>query len=137
MAVRIQWDETAVRLLPDTPAVAAAVDRVAAALTGEIKRRAPVSPVTSGHSGRLRSSVRAFREPDGSVIIGPAADYAGYVVHGTPPHLIRSHGPWSLHSQVTGAYFGPLVHHPGTRPNPFVGEAVQEIAARHIREEAR
>jgi hypothetical protein len=97
----------------------------------EMKRRCPVSPVGSDHdSGHLRSSVQAFRQGDG-IIIGPTADYARFVVEGTRPHIIRSHGPWPLRNRATGQVFGPEVHHPGTRANPFVSEAAREVAARH------
>lgn len=130
--VRVQIDERAVRLLAHDPGVVAAMDRATAELVSEIKRRAPVSPVTSGHSGHLRSSVRAFREADGSIVIGPTASYAEYVISGTRPHLIRSHGPYSLHNAGTGQYFGPVVHHPGTAPDPFVEQAVREVAARRM-----
>ncbi|MGH3275993.1 MAG: HK97 gp10 family phage protein [Streptosporangiaceae bacterium] len=130
--VKISWSDTALRLLATDPAVLAGMDRVTAQLVSEMKRRCPVSPVYSGHeSGHLRSSVRAFRQGNDSVIIGPTADYAKFVVEGTRPHIIRAHGDYSLHNRATGRYFGRVVHHPGTAPNPFVTEAAQEIAARN------
>ena len=133
--VHIQFDESAIRLLADpnhNPALAALMDRVAGELVNAVKREAPVSPVASGHSGHLRSSVHAFRQPDGSILIGPVADYAKYVIGGTEPHLIRSHGDYSLHSRVTGRYFGRTVRHPGTRPNGFVERALERVAAEHL-----
>ena len=162
--VRIEWSPEGARLLADSPQVRAAVDQVAATLVREIKRRAPVSkvqpvyarPLPPGRSvrggtarvrypgdlplqasGHLRSSVRAVRMPDGSVIIGPTADYAKYVIHGTPPHEIRSHGPWPLRNRATGQVFGPVVHHPGTRAQPFVAEAVHAVSAMQLRLRAR
>jgi hypothetical protein len=129
--VRVTFSEDAVRLLAETPEVQAAVDRTASELVSAMKARCPVSPVDSEHvSGHLRSSIHAFRTGDG-VLIGPTASYAEFVIHGTPPHEIRSHGPWSLHSKATGKYFGRVVHHPGTSPQPFVAEALHEVAARH------
>jgi hypothetical protein len=71
-------------------------------------------------SGRLRSSIRSLRQPDGSIIIGPTVDYAIYVEEDTRPHVIRSHGPWSLRNRATGQLFGPVVHHPGTRGQHFI-----------------
>ena len=57
-------------------------------------------------------------------IIGPTAPYAVYVQNATEPHVIRAHGPYSLHNAQTGQYFGPVVHHPGTKPNDFMGKIV-------------
>jgi hypothetical protein len=130
--IRVVIDDHAVKLLADHPAVRAAIDRTQGELVNEMKRRCPVSPVGSGHeTGHLRSSIRAFRQGDGSIIIGPTADYARYVIEGTPPHEIRSHGPWPLRNRETGRVFGPVVHHPGTQANPFVREAATEVASRH------
>jgi hypothetical protein len=74
-------------------------------------------------SGYLRSSVKAMRLPDGSIVVGPTAPYAKYVIEGTRPHEIRSHGPWPLRNRATGQVFGPRVHHPGTAANNFVLKA--------------
>lgn len=149
--VRIEFNEQAIRALADpnrTPQLAAMLDRLAAQLVVAMKREAPVSktvPVYAARgatapggrrfagdfplrpSGFLRSSIHAFRMADGSVIVGPTADYARYVIHGTEPHLIHSHGPWPLRNRVTGQVFGPLVHHPGTRPNNFVLRALDRV----------
>ncbi len=160
--VTIRFNEGALRLLVNSPNVHAAMDRIAAELVQEMKRRAPVSkppPVyaieqarAEGRkhrsdrvtnparfagdfplrpSGYLRSSCRAVRQGDGSIIIGAFADYAKYVTGGTVPHEIRSHGDYPLRNRATGQVFGPLVHHPGTRAQPFVWEAAQAVAARH------
>ena len=117
----------------------------------EMKARRPVSPVqpvyaTKGRtvaggrrlagdfplrpSGFLRSSCRRVREPDGRYIIGPTADYALYVNNGTGPHVITSHGPWSLRNRATGQVFGRVVHRPSTAPQPFIVESLQAIAGR-------
>src|SRR5262249_39040616 len=130
--VRVTFDEHAISLLARDPGVQAFMDRLAGELVNEMKRRCPVSPVGRLHrSGTLRSSIHAFRQGDGSILVGPTADYAGYVIEGTPPHIIRSHGPWPLRNRETGAVYGPVVHHPGTRSQPFVWEALQAVAARH------
>jgi len=83
-------------------------------------------------SGHLRNSVRAFREPDGSVIIGPTADYAAYVNDGTRPHIIRSHGPWPLRNRATGQVFGPVVHHPGTVGVHFIERTAAALGGTRI-----
>jgi hypothetical protein len=78
-------------------------------------------------SGYLRSSIHAFRLPDGSVIIGPTAPYGKFVNDGTLPHEIHSHGPWPLRNRATGQVFGPVVHHPGTRAQPFIQQALDAV----------
>jgi len=128
--VRIVWDEAAVALIPEDPSVLALMDHTAGRLVSAMKREAPVSPVGSDHdSGNLRRSVLSFRQGDGSIIIGPTADYAKYVIEGTVPHIIRSHGPWPLRNAETGQVFGPVVHHPGTAANNFIERAVLAVAA--------
>jgi hypothetical protein len=47
-------------------------------------------------------------------------NYAVHVEFGTAPHIIESHGPYSLHNAETGQYFGKKVHHPGSRARPFL-----------------
>jgi hypothetical protein len=150
--VRITWDEAAaLRLLSPNHnrSIAAALDRVAAKLVVAMKKEAPVSktyPVYSRKgatvpggtryagdfplrpSGYLRSSIHAFRLSDGSIIVGPTASYARYVVDGTLPHEIVSHGPWPLRNRATGQVFGRHVHHPGTLPNNFVARALHRVA---------
>ena len=79
-------------------------------------------------SGYLRSSIRAYRLPDGSVIVGPTAPYGKFVNDGTPPHVIESTGPWPLRNRASGQVFGRVVHHPGTAPNPFITDSVKELS---------
>jgi|SRR5215472_18365567 len=78
-------------------------------------------------SGYLRNSIHAFRMPDHSIVVGPTADYAKYVLEGTEPHEIHSTGSWPLRNRATGQVFGPKVNHPGTRPQPFVAEAAESV----------
>src|SRR6476661_3444172 len=95
--VTVVWDDLTFDLLPEDPAVVAVVDRIAAAAVQTMKFLTPVSPPGPKHrSGNLRSSVHAFRQPGGDVIIGPTADYAKYVNDDTVPHIIRSHGNYPL-----------------------------------------
>lgn len=83
-------------------------------------------------SGTLRNSIRAFRMPDGSVIVGPTETYGKYVNAGTPPHVIHSTGPWPLRNRASGQVFGPVVHHPGTKAQPFIEQAAHDIAGRAL-----
>jgi hypothetical protein len=50
----------------------------------------------------------------------PRASYAPFVEFGTKPHEIRPVTKRGLANIETGQYFGQLVHHPGTKPNPFL-----------------
>jgi len=54
----------------------------------------------------------------------PKASYAPYVELGTPPHIIRARNAKVLANTKTGQIFGPVVHHPGTRANPFMERIV-------------
>lgn len=78
-------------------------------------------------SGFLRNSIRMFKMPDGSVIIGPTAPYGRYVNDGTRPHVIRSTGRWPLRNRATGQVFGPVVHHPGTQGAHFIEATAQQL----------
>lgn len=152
--VVLVWDDAAVELWSHHSVPAQAMlDRVAAIAVVTMKRLTPVSPVfrvyaTGGAvvrggrrsagdfplrpSGHLRTSVRAFREPDGSRLIGPTASYAPYVNNDTVPHLIISHGAYPLRNRATGQVFGRVVHHPGTRGAHFVERTADALA--HVRE---
>lgn len=129
--VTIVWDDAAIAGLHNLPAVRAGMDRAAAAAVQTMKFLAPVSPVGPFHrSGTLRSSVRAVRMPNGDIHIGPTADYGRYVNDGTRPHLIAAHGPYSLHNRESGRYFGPIVHHPGTRAVHFIEHTAESFQGR-------
>jgi hypothetical protein len=148
-AVRVVWDMSAVKLLAvRNPKVRAGQDRLAGRLVVAMKAAAPVSKVqpvyASGGatveggtrypgdfplrpSGYGRNSIRAFRLPDGGIVVGPTAPYMRFVNEGTPPHEIRSTGPWPLRNRATGQVFGPLVHHPGTAPTYFIQKAAMTL----------
>jgi len=54
----------------------------------------------------------------------PKASYAPYVELGTPPHIIRAVNARVLANTQTGQIFGTVVHHPGTKSNPFMERIV-------------
>ena len=54
----------------------------------------------------------------------PKAAYAPYVEFGTGPHIIRAVNKRTLANTETGQIFGPVVHHPGTKANPFMERIV-------------
>jgi hypothetical protein len=54
----------------------------------------------------------------------PKAQYAPYVEFGTAPHIIKPINARVLANAKTGEIFGTLVHHPGTKANPFMERIV-------------
>jgi len=87
-------------------------------LLTEMEVRAPV------RSGELRRSLGVRVEAD-RVIVGPDVPYASYVEFGTKPHEIRPKNPngvlvFSVNGQKV---FAKVVHHPGTKANPFVQDS--------------
>jgi hypothetical protein len=74
-------------------------------------------------SGDLVESI-GTRYPGGLVgVVVVGTDHWAETEYGSAPHIIRSHGPWSLRSD-DDEYFGPVVHHPGTPAQPFMRPAL-------------
>lgn len=84
-------------------------------------RNAPVD------TSKLRQNINAKASGlEGTV--GPnmrVTPYAWFVHEGTRPHIIRVKRAKVLASKK-GIIFGPVVHHPGTKPNPFVERTADE-----------
>lgn len=82
-----------------------------------------LSPVDTGH---LRNSITYRKVQYGYEISMPY--YSLYLEYGTPPHIIRPKDKKAL-SWTEGKggggqrYFAKVVHHPGTRPQPFIRPA--------------
>jgi hypothetical protein len=56
-------------------------------------------------------------------------DLLGWVVKGTPPHVIEATNAQALHWQVGGTdFFAKSVNHPGTQPNDFLERAAERSA---------
>lgn len=84
-------------------------------------------PRTRDHEGgELKASIGSHMDGH-DVIVDADAEYAAYVELGTAPHEIDAQGPWSLWNPVTNEYFGPHVHHPGTRPQPYLRTALYQV----------
>jgi hypothetical protein len=64
---------------------------------------------------------------DGEASINALAPYAMYVVKGTKPHTIRPVNASVLVFQGASGrmVFTRLVHHPGTKPNPWMQKAAE------------
>lgn len=92
-------------------------------ILAEMESRVPVD------TGRLRGSL-GIRVESNRVTIGPdplIAPYAGYVEFGTKPHEIRPKSEGGvLVFKINGTtVFTKLVHHPGTKAQPFVRDAFE------------
>jgi len=74
-------------------------------------------------TGRLVNSIKVKETNEGLVIW--MADYGKYIEFGTPPHIIKPKDKKVLANKKKGEIFGKEVHHPGTRPNPFVRNTIQ------------
>ena len=86
----------------------------------EMKIRAPFK------TGKMRSSVKK-RVSGLEVRIGPTVPYAIHVEEGTAPHDIYPVNARALRFVVAGqVVFAMHVRHPGTKPQPFVRETLEE-----------
>lgn len=71
-------------------------------------------------TGTLRNSIKADVTGDDEITV-TMVGYGKYVEYGTPPHTIRATEAKALHwKDGKGDHFAKEVHHPGTRPNPFI-----------------
>ena len=95
-----------------------AVARSLVGLERSAKRLAPVNKQSGG--GNLRQSIKSSMTGVASGKIEATANYAYYVHEGTRPHIIRARIKKGLANVRTGQYFGKIVHHPGTKANPFL-----------------
>ena len=85
------------------------------------------APVRTGY---LASTVyKQISESEG--VVGVAASYSKAVVEGTAPHEIRPVNGGVLAFMIAGKMvFTPVVHHPGTKPNPFMQNALEEARSK-------
>ena len=114
---RIKSGEAARKLRVDGPAV--------------VNRAKILCPVDTG---RLRASIQGQLKRNillrPRFEVGSNVEYAPYVNDGTRPHIIRPRTARALRFVVGGqVVFARVVHHPGTRAQPFLDRALREIAA--------
>lgn len=84
-------------------------------------------------TGRLRASIRLERRRTLLLrtqwTVGSDVYYAPFVNDGTRPHIIRPRRASVLRFQVGGqTVYARVVHHPGTKPNPFLDRALADVA---------
>ena len=77
-------------------------------------------------TGKLSSTI-VKEVGSGEASIGILAPYALYVVKGTRPHIIKPANASVLAFEAASGklVFTRLVHHPGTKPNPFMQQAAE------------
>jgi hypothetical protein len=81
------------------------------------------APVRTGY---LASTIYK-QVSDSEGIVGVAASYAQVVVEGSAPHEIRPANGRVLAFMIAGKMiFTPIVHHPGTKPNTFMENALEQ-----------
>lgn len=93
---------------------------VAIDLLNELKRQAPWD------TGHLKISISIEQINDDTIVFS-MPEYGEYVEFGTNPHIIRPKNKKVLHwKNGTKDVFAKEVHHPGTRPNPFIRRTLHQ-----------
>ncbi len=107
-----------------------ALPRIAIKFQNELVLASPVD------TGRLRNSIKVKSYEGGISIF--MVDYGKFVEFGTPPHLIKPKDKEALKFKVGKGgkpIFAKVVKHPGTRPNPFIRNTIQNKLRQIIIEE--
>lgn len=99
-----------------------AVQKTGILIERNSKVEAPVNKQTGG--GNLRQSIRFRKTGTAKGVVEVGAEYGVYVHGGTRPHVIRIRNKRVLANKRTGQVFGRVVHHPGTKANPFLQRGV-------------
>jgi ribosomal protein L13 len=60
-----------------------------------------------------------------SAVIESKAKYSAYIDQGTRPHIIKARNAKVLANRRTGQFFGKIVHHPGTKAQPYFTNAIK------------
>lgn len=93
-------------------------------IESQAKKEAPANKgISTGNTLRQNIKARMTSKLAGEVVAGRS--YAIFVHEGTRAHTIVPVFKKVLANKRTGEIFGTLVHHPGTRPNPFFQRAIQ------------
>ena len=100
-------------------------------IVNELVKTVPVD------KGTLKASIN--HSTNGNIITISMLEYGMYLEFGTPPHIIRVKDKKVLSDGKS--FFGKEVHHPGTRPNPFIRTAfetklpkiIEDNTTRHLK----
>ncbi len=128
LSIKIQNLDKLKAAFQKAPAIATsefgrAIERTAFKIESEAKRNAPVNKQSGG--GTLRQSISSRMTGKASAVIESKAKYSAYVDQGTRPHIIRVKNARVLANRRTGQIFGKIVHHPGTKSQPYFSTAVK------------
>ena len=109
-------------------AIELALPRIGIRLQNELILASPVD------TGRLRNSIVVTTE--GSTIFIRMVDYAYFVEFGSVPHIIKPKDKQALKFKAGGKeVFAKVVKHPGSRPNPFIRNTLNNKIGKIIQEE--
>ena len=105
-----------------------ALPAIAIRFQSELTLIAPVD------TGRLKGSIKVMPTNNGLEIT--MVDYAKFVEFGTPPHVIIPKSKKALKFKIGNkVLLRKKVKHPGTRPNPFIRNTIQNKLKKIISEE--
>ena len=106
------------------------IDQAEPLIRERLRQAAPVGQGPG--AGRLRDSIRSEHVVSAANVVltfTAHVPYAGFVVEGTAAHDIRPRNARVLHwTGPGGGVFAHLVHHLGTRPDPFAERAVRPVS---------
>jgi hypothetical protein len=95
------------------------MDHLAEDVRSDASRFAPVD------TGRLSTTIVSYRHGERTWRVHARAPYAAWVELGTLPHTIRPVNARALRwINESGIHFASIVHHPGTRAQPFLRPAL-------------
>lgn len=105
------------------------LDRLSQLVLDEARRLVPVRTGTLLASIRRESGIGPLGPyRDVTAGVPGLTDYLGYVIDGTPPHVIRPSRRKALRFISGGrVVFSTRVSHPGTRPNPFLTRSLDAL----------
>ncbi len=128
LALELHQGKELARVFKKAPEIARveykkSLERVAAHVTREAQRRAPVGKHKGG--GNLRQSIKYAPLGQSAFIVQVNAKYGIYVEKGTKPHVIVPRRKKALAFTVGGKkVVTKRVNHPGTKAQPFFEPAV-------------
>jgi HK97 gp10 family phage protein len=116
----------ALRRAPETTVkeIGIAVRKSGVIVTNAAIKESPVNKQTGG--GQLRQNIRMILKTNTRAEVISNALYSHFVEGGTSPHTIIPRNKKALANKRTGQFFGKIVHHPGTRANPFMRRALTQ-----------
>jgi hypothetical protein len=131
MSIEVNIEYTYNRAAAQQLATGVCSDLVTSMCVDTITYATPATPV---RTGRLRAGNQfAVDAPSGWSVEGVvfnATEYARDVHDGTRPHIIKPRNAQALRFEGAGGgiEFAMVVHHPGTRPRPFLAEGAAQAA---------